>query len=87
MLGGPIFFDLDDTLLDDTGAQNGYLAELFVAWRGALPHDEAAAFGHAWRTALARHWERHLRGDLTNLEQRRERIRDVFQAASWIVSA
>lgn len=74
-----IFFDLDDTLLDDTGAQDAYLAELFVAWRTDLPHDEAS-FGDAWRTALDRHFERHLRGELTFLEQRRERIRDVFQA-------
>ena len=79
MTGAPIFFDLDDTLLDDTGAQDAYLAELYVAWRTDLPHDEAA-FCEAWRAALDRHFERHLRGELTFLEQRRERIREVFQA-------
>jgi putative hydrolase of the HAD superfamily len=75
-----VFFDLDDTLLDDTGAQDAYLAELFVAWHPQLPHADAAAFGEAWRTALDFHFERHLRGELSFLEQRRERIRDVFQA-------
>lgn len=80
MSAGPIFFDLDDTLLDDTGAQDAYLSELFVIWRAQLPQADASAFGQAWRTALDLHFERHLRGELSFLEQRRERIRDVFQA-------
>jgi putative hydrolase of the HAD superfamily len=75
-----VFFDLDDTLLDDTGAQAAYLEELFTGWRGRLPHDDASAFVAAWRTALDRHFERHLRGELSFREQRRERIREVFQA-------
>jgi putative hydrolase of the HAD superfamily len=75
-----IFFDLDDTLLDDTGAQAAYLGELFVAWRGGLPHADEACFFESWRTALDHHFERHLRGEVTLVEQRRARIRDVFQA-------
>jgi len=74
-----IFFDLDDTLLDDTGAQQAYLAQLFRAWRPGLPHADETAFIRAWRTALDYHFERHLRGELSFQEQRRERIRDVFQ--------
>ena len=75
-----IFFDLDDTLLDDTGAQSAYLADLFTGWRHRLPHTDAAGFTAAWRTALDRHFERHLRGELSFVEQRRARIRDVFAA-------
>src|SRR5688572_32811454 len=76
----PVFFDLDDTLLDDIGAQAVYLAQLHAAWRAHLPHPDAAAFCTAWRAALDHHFERHLRGELSFVEQRRQRIRDVFQA-------
>src|SRR5688500_19012295 len=76
----PVFFDLDDTLLDDIGAQAVYLAQLQAAWRAHLPHPDAAAFCTAWRAALDHHFERHLRGELSFVEQRRQRIRDVFQA-------
>jgi putative hydrolase of the HAD superfamily len=78
--GGPVFFDLDETLLDDTGAKRAYLPQLFVAWRNRLPHSYESDFDDAWRTALELHFERHLRGELTYVEQRRERIRDVFRA-------
>jgi putative hydrolase of the HAD superfamily len=76
----PIFFDLDDTLLDDSGAQAVYLRELFDGWRDRLPHSDRESFIAAWRHALDRHFERFLRGELSPLEQRRERIREVFQA-------
>jgi putative hydrolase of the HAD superfamily len=80
MIGGPVFFDLDETLLDDTGAKRAYLPQLFAAWRERLPHSCESDFDDAWRTALELHFERHLRGELTYVEQRRERIRDVFRA-------
>jgi len=78
--GGPVFFDLDETLLDDTGAKRAYLPQLFVAWRERLPHSQESDFDDAWRTALDLHFERHLRGEITYVEQRRERMRDVFRA-------
>jgi putative hydrolase of the HAD superfamily len=74
-----VFFDLDDTLLDDTGAKRAYLPQLFVAWRHRLPHADESAFDEAWSTALDLHFERHLRGELSFVEQRRERFRDVFR--------
>ncbi|HEY7185209.1 MAG TPA: HAD family hydrolase [Vicinamibacterales bacterium] len=77
----PIFFDLDDTLLDDRGAQSAYLPLVYAAWRDRLPHS-APEFPVVWRTALQLHFDRHIRGELTYDEQRRARIRDVFQAPS-----
>ena len=77
----PIFFDLDDTLLDDRGAQSAYLPLVYAAWRDRLPHAEHE-FPTVWRTALQHHFDRHVRGELTHDEQRRARIRDVFQAPS-----
>jgi putative hydrolase of the HAD superfamily len=74
-----IFFDLDDTLLDDRGAQRAYLAQVYTAWRDALPHAEDA-FPGEWRRALQHHFDRHIRGEISYVEQRRARIRDVFQA-------
>jgi len=76
----PVFFDLDDTLLDDTGAKRAYLPRLFAAWRHRLPHSDESAFDEAWSAALDLHFERHLRGELSFVEQRRERFRDVFKA-------
>ena len=76
-----VFFDLDDTLLDDRGAQDTYLAEVFAIWREALPHG-ATDFPRVWRRALQHHFDRHIRGELSYQAQRRERIRDVFQSPS-----
>lgn len=78
-LASAIFFDLDDTLLDDRGAQQAYLAQVYAAWRDHLPHSEDE-FPAKWRTALQHHFDRHIRGELSYVAQRRERIRDVFQA-------
>jgi putative hydrolase of the HAD superfamily len=75
----PIFFDLDDTLLDDRGAQSRYLPLVYAAWRDHLPHS-AQDFPSVWRTALQHYFDRHIRGELSYVEQRRERIRAVFQA-------
>jgi putative hydrolase of the HAD superfamily len=77
----PIFFDLDDTLLDDRGAQTAYLPQVYAAWRDRLPHS-GQEFPVVWRTALQHHFDRHIRGEITHDEQRRARIRDVFQAPS-----
>lgn len=76
-----IFFDLDDTLLDDRGAQDAYLPQVYAAWQHVLPHS-AADFPAIWRRALQHHFDRHIRGEHSYVEQRRARIRDVFQAAS-----
>jgi putative hydrolase of the HAD superfamily len=76
-----IFFDLDDTLLDDRGAQDAYLPQVYAAWQQVLPHS-APDFPAIWRRALQHHFDRHIRGELSYVEQRRARIRDVFQAPS-----
>jgi putative hydrolase of the HAD superfamily len=78
-LPSAIFFDLDDTLLDDRGAQQAYLEQVYTAWRDHLPHS-AEEFPVKWRTALQHHFDRHIRGELSYVAQRRERIRDVFHA-------
>jgi putative hydrolase of the HAD superfamily len=69
-----VLFDLDDTLVDHSGAQEtaiiGYLADL------GLDHDSSAV--SRWRAAEDRHFARHLTGELSLQGQRRERVREML---------
>lgn len=69
-----VLFDVDDTLVDHAGAQRsaivGHLREL------DLPHDEQAV--RQWADATDKHFQRHLTGELTLQEHRRERVREVM---------
>lgn len=72
-----VLFDVDDTLVDHSSARRcGVVAFLSALGR---PHDEAAVT--AWREAEDRHFGRHLAGELSFQEQRRERIRELFGAS------
>lgn len=72
-----ILFDLDDTLLDDRGAQDAYLGDLYASHRSELP-GTAVEFRLAWRRAIDRHFPRYVKGEITLAEQRRVRVRDAF---------
>jgi putative hydrolase of the HAD superfamily len=74
----PVLFDLDDTLLDDRGAQAMYLARLYSRHKHRLAVDEVG-FCLAWRRAIDRHFPRYLSGEISLAEQRRARMRDVFK--------
>ena len=71
-----VLFDVDDTLVDHSGAQRvaivDYLASL------GLDHD-AAAVGR-WLAVEERHFGRHLTGELTFQGQRRARVREMLAA-------
>jgi putative hydrolase of the HAD superfamily len=71
-----VLFDVDDTLVDHSGAQRTaivtYLASL------GLDQDDAAV--SRWREAEERHFSRHLTGELTFQEQRRARVREMLAA-------
>ena len=71
-----IFFDLDDTLLDDRGAQRTYLKQVYDAWRDDLPHSEDA-FPDTWRAALQHHFDRHVRGEISCVHVGDDWERDV----------
>jgi len=70
-------FDLDDTLWDETRAQNAAMAELHAAWQLAEPID---AFYRRWRSVSSRHFDAYTRGELTIDGQRRRRIADIRAA-------
>jgi putative hydrolase of the HAD superfamily len=71
-----VLFDVDDTLVDHSGAQRiailTYLASL------GLVHDDAAV--SRWREAEERHFSRHLTGELSFQGQRRARVREMLAA-------
>lgn len=71
-----VLFDVDDTLVDHSGAQRtaivAYLASL------GLVHDDAAV--SLWREAEERHFSRHLTGELSFQGQRRARVREMLAA-------
>ena len=72
-----ILFDLDDTLLDDRGAQEAYLGDLYSNHRSEIQRTESD-FRLEWRRAIDRHFPRYVKGEITLTEQRRTRVRDVF---------
>jgi len=72
-----VLFDIDDTLLDDRGAQDVYLGRLYSSYRLEIPYHEDE-FRTAWRWSIDHHFARYLRGEVSLTDQRRARIRDVF---------
>lgn len=70
-----IFFDLDDTLMDDSYAMS-CAVEVFRTHIGdPRPADK---FHAVWRVALDRHFARYLAGEVGLREQRRDRVREVM---------
>jgi putative hydrolase of the HAD superfamily len=71
-----VLFDIDDTLVDHSGAQRAAIVDYLVSL--GLDHDEAAVA--RWREAEERHFSRHLTGELTFQGQRRARVREMLAA-------
>jgi putative hydrolase of the HAD superfamily len=71
-----VLWDIDDTLVDYTGAERvGAIA--FARARGlADRYVDEDALAEEWHAVMARHYERYLAGELGFLEQRRARVRE-----------
>jgi putative hydrolase of the HAD superfamily len=76
-----IFFDLDGTLLDDERAIAGGLKALGAVYADVIPN-RSETLAIRWRQLLDRHFPRYLAGELSMREQRRARIRDLFEGDS-----
>lgn len=71
-----VLFDVDDTLVDHSGAQQTAI----VVYLASLGLDHDAAEVSRWRDAEERHFSRHLTGELTFQGQRRARVREMLAA-------
>ena len=75
-----IFFDLDDTLLDSSTAEQAAAYEFALSHPEALGRDPAA-FIADWQRVSAEYYARWTNGELAFREQRRERIRHYWGAS------
>lgn len=72
-----IFFDIDDTLLDNRGAERAAAMEFHRLHTDVFPvYPEE--FAVRWRAATEKHVRRYLSGELSFQGQRRERIKELF---------
>lgn len=72
-----IFFDIDDTLLDHTSAEEHAAQQFYAHFRHQLPHT-GPDFAALWKQGAAQHMAAFLTGAISFTEQRRHRIRAVF---------
>src|SRR5215467_12752663 len=72
-----IFFDIDDTLLDHTSAEEQATQQFYAQCRQQLPHT-GPDFAVLWKQVAVQHMAAFLTGAISFTEQRRQRIRAVF---------
>jgi len=77
-----LFFDLDDTLLDDSKSKDYYLPKLYKEFHAFIERDYES-FKDSWIEAIGKFYRLYLAGKLGFAEQRAERIREAFNN-SWI---
>lgn len=77
--GEVIFLDLDDTLLDHSGAADRAARLFGERFHAAIPDYDASRFASRWHAASARHMEDFLAGRIDFQEQRRRRLRTIFR--------
>ena len=72
-----IFFDLDDTLLDNTGAEHAAAKDFYHLHQAHL-RETPGAFVRRWKRVTEAHIHRYLAGELSFQGQRRARLREIF---------
>lgn len=72
-----IFFDIDDTLIDNQTAESAAATEFHRNHANIFPvsTDE---FVNNWRTITQKYLQRYLTGELSFQDQRRKRLRELF---------
>ena len=68
-----IFFDLDDTLLDDAAAKNHYMPKLYHHFKECIKYDENH-FYEKWREVVPKYHKKYSNGEMTFEEQRAKRV-------------
>lgn len=72
-----IFFDIDDTLLDNQGAETAAALEFHQLYSNVFP-ESSDKFAYNWRMITEKHVQRYLSGELSFQDQRRERLKELF---------
>ena len=72
-----IFFDIDETLLNNSAAERAAAAKFYDLHKDAL-QEPVEAFIDSWQTITEHNVQRYLAGELTFQGQRRERLKQVF---------
>lgn len=72
-----LFFDLDDTLVDDSGAAAAAVRALYIAYRDRI-QDSLEAFTLRWRLAGRVAFTAYLEGHVSYREQGMVRVRTAF---------
>ena len=74
-----VFFDIDDTLVDDAAGTRAGALGLFERYRDRLTGTDERLM-QRWNALLDHHFERYLRGETSFIGQRRARIRGLFRS-------
>lgn len=83
-----LFFDIDETLIDQRKAEAVAAERLLGAYRELLPAGmDSAEFNRRWRALREKHAAAFLEGRVSLTEQRRRRIRELFQGGSALSDA
>ena len=72
-----IFFDIDETLLDNSAAERSAAGKFYALHRDVL-QEPLETFIDRWQTLTEHNVQRYLAGELSFQGQRRERLRQVF---------
>jgi putative hydrolase of the HAD superfamily len=73
-----IFFDVDDTLIDHSGAERTAASLFYRRFRDTLAGLDEESFYARWHAAAERHFATYNAGECSYQDQRRRRIRAFF---------
>ncbi len=77
-MGQVIFFDIDGTVIDHTGAEKTGILSIFQKYRKILGNPQEEEFYSAWIKASEKHNKEYLKGKLSFKEQRIKRLKELF---------
>jgi putative hydrolase of the HAD superfamily len=82
-----IFFDIDETLIDQRGAETAAARKFLDVYSGRLNHRYSLSeFCALWRALREKHAPAFLSGAISVHEQRRRRVRELFAQAGRSLS-
>ncbi|MGL5833279.1 MAG: HAD family hydrolase, partial [Waterburya sp.] len=75
-----IFFDIDQTLINHQQAQDKAALLFWQRFSFLLPHT-SEEFCQCWQTVMEKHFATFMQGEITFIEHRRRRMRELFHQA------